>query len=155
MRSVKMSKKIKISYKLFFTLAVIYLALPVAIFFLGYLKLVLGLIFSAVLIAAVFLAVRDCTKNADGNKLELKSDISFPLSFIIAAIVFAFAVTITNGVGEYVWAPFDHAYRRAILNDLINYKWPIIYDPATQSNPEVREILNLQNNQGFVYYFTY
>ena len=34
MRSVKMSKKIKISYKLFFTLAVIYLALPVTIFFL-------------------------------------------------------------------------------------------------------------------------
>ena len=155
MRSVKMSKKIKISYKLFFTLAVIYLALPVAIFFLGYLKLVFGLIFSAMLIAAVFLAVRDCAKDPDGNKLELKSDISFPLSFIIASVIFALAVTITNGVGEYVWAPFDHAYRRAILNDLINYKWPIIYDPATQSNPEVREILNLQNNQGFVYYFTY
>ncbi|MBQ1739588.1 MAG: hypothetical protein II108_05045, partial [Clostridiales bacterium] len=150
-----MSKKIKISYKLFFTLAVIYLALPVAIFFLGYLKLVFGLIFSVLLIAAVFLAVRDCSRNPDGNKLDLKSDISFPLSFIIASVIFAFAVTITNGVGEYVWAPFDHAYRRAILNDLINYKWPIIYDPATQTNPEVIEILNLQNNQGFVYYFTY
>lgn len=150
-----MSKKINISYKLFFTLAVIYLALPVVIFFLGYLKLVFGLIFTAIVAAAAVLAIRDCTKDPDGNKLELKSDISFPLSFIIAAVIFAFIVTITNGVGEYVWAPFDHAYRRAILNDLINYKWPIIYDPATQTNPEVIEILNLQNNQGFVYYFTY
>ena len=150
-----MSKKINISYKLFFTLAVIYLALPVVIFFLGYLKLVFGLIFTAIVAIAAILAIRDCTKNPDGNKLELKSDISFPLSFIIAAVIFAFIVTITNGVGEYVWAPFDHAYRRAILNDLINYKWPIIYDPATQTNPEVIEILNLQNNQGFVYYFTY
>ena len=150
-----MSKKINISYKLFFTLAVIYLALPVVIFFLGYLKLVFGLIFTAIVAAAAILAIRDCTKDPDGNKLELKSDISFPLTFIIAAVIFAFIVTITNGVGEYVWAPFDHAYRRAILNDLINYKWPIIYDPATQTNPEVIEILNLQNNQGFVYYFTY
>ena len=150
-----MSKKIKISYKLFFTLAVIYLALPVVIFFLGYLKIVFGLIFSAIMLAAAFLAVRDCAKDPDGNKLELKSDITFPPAFIIAAVIFAFIVTITNGVGEYVWAPFDHAYRRAILNDLINYKWPIIYDPATQTNPEVIEILNLQNNQGFVYYFTY
>ena len=123
-----MSKKINISYKLFFTLAVIYLALPVVIFFLGYLKLVFGLIFTAIVAAAAVLAIRDCTKDSDGNKLELKSDISFPLSFIIAAVIFAFIVTITNGVGEYVWAPFDHAYRRAILNDLINYKWPIIYD---------------------------
>ena len=147
--------KIKISYKLFFTLAVIYLALPVVIFFLGYLKLIFGIIFSVIVSAAAVLAIRDCTKDPDGNKLDLKSDITFPLAYIIAAIIFAFAVTITNGVGEYVWAPFDHAYRRAIFNDLINYKWPIIYDPATQKNPEVIEILNLQNNQGFVYYFTY
>ena len=64
-----MSKKINISYKLFFTLAVIYLALPVVIFFLGYLKLVFGLIFTAIVAAAAVLAIRDCTKDPDGNKL--------------------------------------------------------------------------------------
>ena len=150
-----MNKNIRISYKSFFILAVTYLTLPVLIFFLGYLKIWLGIIFSAVLVFAIFLAVKDCMKGPDGNTLELKNDISFPLSFIIAAVIFAIFVTITNGVGEYTWGPFDHAYRRAIFNDLINYKWPIIYDPNTQTNPEVIEILKLNGNQGFVYYFTY
>ena len=150
-----MNKNIRISYKSFFILAVAYLTLPVLIFFLGYLKIWLGIIFSAVLVFAIFLAVKDCMKGPDGNPLELKNDISFPLSFIIAAVIFAVFVTITNGVGEYTWGPFDHAYRRAIFNDLINYKWPIIYDPNTQTNPEVIEILKLNGNQGFVYYFTY
>lgn len=150
-----MNRSVKITYKLFFTLAVIYLTLPVVIFFLGYLKIWFGLLFSAVIIAGAFIAIRDCIKDPDGNKLELDNDISFPLSFIVIASVFALAVTITNGVGEYVWGPFDHAYRRAIFNDLINYKWPVIYDPATQTIPEVIEFLNLKNDQGFVYYFAY
>ena len=150
-----MNKTIKISYKLFFTLAVIYLTLPVVIFLLGYLKIWLGTIFTAVMLFAVYLAVKDCANGPDGNAIDLKNDVSFSLSFLIAAFIFALLVTITNGVGEYTWGPFDHAYRRAIFNDLINYKWPIIYDPSTQTNPEVIEILNLQGNQGFVYYFTY
>ena len=150
-----MNKTIRISYKLFFTLAVIYLTLPVVIFLLGYLKIWLGIIFTAVMLFAVYLAVKDCANGPDGNAIELKNDVSFSLSFLIAAFIFALLVTITNGVGEYTWGPFDHAYRRAIFNDLISYKWPIIYDPSTQTNPEVIEILNLQGNQGFVYYFTY
>ena len=150
-----MNKNIRISYKLFFTLAVIYLTLPVVIFFLGYLKILFGILFTAVISFALFLAVRDCTSDPEGKKSGLKEDISFPLKFLVIAFVFALLLTITNGVGEYTWGPFDHAYRRAIFNDLINYKWPVIYDPATQTNPEVVAKLNISGNQGFVYYFTY
>lgn len=150
-----MNKAIRLSYKLFFTLAVIYLALPVVIFFLGYMKILFGLVFAALMSLGVFFAIRDSVKDPDGNLCSIRSDISFPLSFLIITAIFALAVTVTNGVGEYTWGPFDHAYRRAILNDLINYKWPIIYDPSTQTNPEVVELLNLNGNQGFVYYFTY
>ena len=150
-----MKKTIHISYKLFLILSIIYLALLVVIFFLGYLKIFYGILFSAILITGAFFAVRDCMRNPDGNTLKAKTHSSFRLSFIVIAAIFALTVTVINGVGEYVWGPFDHAYRRAIFNDLINYKWPIIYDPATQSNPEVIKVLNITNNQGFVYYFTY
>jgi len=149
-----MNKGIKISYKAFFTMAMAYLALPVVIFFLGYLKILPGIAFAAVTIASVCLAVRDCSKDAD--KLEIRSDeVSFPVKFIVIGAVFAIIVTITNGVGEYMWGPYDHAFRRAILNDLIDYKWPIVYDSGTQSNQIVRILLNLKGDQGFVYYFTY
>ncbi len=150
-----MNKKVKISYKNFYIAAAIYLVLPVIIFFLGYIKLIIGIILSAALIFALFLAVRDCMKDANGNAIENAKEVSFPVKFLIAGAVFAVLVTITNGVGELVWGTYDHAFRRAILNDLINYKWPVIYDPSTQTDPIAIMIMDLKGPQGFVYYFTY
>ncbi|SCW36734.1 hypothetical protein SAMN02910456_00776 [Ruminococcaceae bacterium YRB3002] len=150
----RMNKKIRISYKSFFTMAIVYLALPVVLFFLGYLKIYISIPLSVILIASVVLAVRDCTKGPDKTITEVK-DVGFPAAFIAATAVFAIVVTVTNGVGEYMWGPYDHAFRRAILNDLIDYKWPIVYDSAKQSNEIVRALLNLNGDQGFVYYFTY
>ena len=149
-----MNSKIKIPYKAFMIMALVYLALPIAIFFLGFLKIYVAIPAVAVLGASVFLAIRDCAKGPDRSLTEVK-DVSFPVVFLIAGAIFAVAVTITNGVGEYTWGPYDHAFRRAILNDLIDYKWPIVYDSAKQSNEIVRMLLNLKGDQGFVYYFTY
>ena len=149
-----MGKGIRISYKSFFSIFLIYLALPVIIFLTGYLKIIWGIVFTAAVIPALYLAIRDCTKGPDKLDADI-SEIRFPVKFIVIAVIFALAVTVTNGVGEYMWGPYDHAFRRAILNDLIDYKWPIVYDSANQSNDIVRMLLNLKGNQGFVYYFTY
>ena len=149
-----MKHKFEISYKTFFITAAIYLVLPVIIFFLGYLKIYWGLLFTAVIGVSFYLAIRDVDKDPEGKIKELKN-VKFPVTFLVAAFIFAVFVTISNGVGEYMWGPYDHAFRRAILNDLIEYKWPIVYDPANQSNPVVISLLNLNGKQGFVYYFTY
>ena len=149
-----MNKGITIPYRAFFAAAYIYLALPILIFFLGYLKIYIGVICAAVLILSAVLAIRDCGKDPEGLLKEEKA-LSFPVKFLIIGAVTAIILTLVNGVGEYTWGPYDHAFRRAILNDLVEYKWPIIYDPATQTDPYVIQIMNLNGPQGFVYYFTY
>ena len=149
-----MNKKITISYKAFFIMAAVYLALPVIIFFLGYLKLVYGIILTLAMAASLVLAIRDCARDPDGGLVKSK-EVEFPVKFLVIGAVVAVVLTILNGVGELVWGPYDHAFRRAILDDLIDYKWPIIYDPATQTDPYVKAIMNLNGPQGFVYYFTY
>lgn len=140
-----MDKKISISYKTFFITAGIYLLLPVLIFFLGYLKLMIALPLTAVSIFLFVLAAM----GSEGGKIEL------PVNFFIVTAIFAVIVTILTGVGELVWSTYDHAFRRAILNDLITYKWPVIYDPATQTIPEVIMQLRSSEDQGFIYYFVY
>ena len=72
-----MNKKITISYKAFFIMAAVYLALPVIIFFLGYLKLVYGIILTLAMAASLVLAIRDCARDPDGGLVKSK-EVEFP-----------------------------------------------------------------------------
>lgn len=131
----------------------IYLILPIVIFFFGYLKPLVSLPCIFLLIGTFIWALRDCGKNAD--QIPLKDDFEMPLKFLMIACVYAVIVTIITGVGEYVWTAYDHAFRRATLNDLISYRWPVIYHPDTQTIPDVILQMDTSRPQGFVYYFTY
>ena len=148
-----MTKTIKITYKSFFAIAGLYLLLPVLIFFIGYLKIPVAIFCVLATAAVAYLSFRDCNRTADG----LISDDSFdmPVKYLAAAVIFAAGVTIITGVGELVWSTYDHAFRRAILNDLIDYRWPVIFSPETQTNADVRSMITSSSPQGFIYYFTY
>lgn len=148
-----MNNSIRISYKAYFLTCVIYLVLPIIVFFLGYLRLPIAVISSLIMVSVSILAIKDWDKDPDGNSLDNGFDL--PVSFLLITIIYAIIVTILTGVGELVWTTQDHAFRRAILNDLVNYDWPVIYDPATQTNPDVIRILDTNELQGFVYYFTF
>lgn len=146
---------LEIRFKSFFLMTVIFLFLPIAIFFMGYLRPLPGILFTTVLVTLVVFSVRDCRRDAEKALVMENDSLSVPMWFLFGTIFFAVAVTIVTGVGEFVWSTYDHAFRRAILRDLISYKWPIVYDPSTQSNPEVVKLLGITKPQGFVYYFTY
>ena len=148
-----MKGTVRLTYKTFFCMAGLYLIIPVLIFFIGYLKLSVGIICSLAVAAVFFFAVRDCSRDADGKLTDSSFDL--PVKFLVIACIYAVIVTILTGVGEYVWTAYDHAFRRATLNDLLNYKWPVIYDPSTQTDPDVIAQMSYTTPQGFVYYFTY
>ena len=105
----------------------------------------------------VLYAVSDCLNDPNGIKLSRQdTDLKVPVSYLIGFAVTALAVSFIAGVGEYICTVQDHAYRRAILRDLIDYDWPVIYNYSTQTNPEVKEIFGIASGErAFSYYFIY
>ena len=146
-------KEIKITFSNFFLAAMIYLVLPVIIFFIGYLKIVWALLFSVITIGCVVLGFLDIAKKKPENALEERS-VTLKTSYFIWLIPFALFFIYLSGVGEFSWCVGDHRVRYAILNDLINYKWPVIYDFSTQHNPVVAEALG-EGKVAFAYYFIF
>ncbi len=125
--------------------ALAWLVIPVIIFCAGYLKIVPAILFSLIFLGVTVFAVRGM---AD-EKFEI------PVKYIIGFAVLAVFISILSGVGEYIFSLQDHSYRRAILNDLVNYKWPVIYDMSTQTNPDVINITGSSGKAAFCYYFIY
>ena len=146
-------KEIKITFSNFFIAAMLYLVLPVVIFFIGYLKIVWALLFSVITVGCAVLSFLDIAKKKPENALEERS-VTLKVSYFIWLIPFALFFIYLSGVGEFSWAVSDHRVRYAILNDLINYKWPVIYDFSTQHNPVVSEALG-EGQVAFAYYFVF
>ena len=136
---------ITLSYKVLASCALIWLVIPVMLFCASYLNIFPGIILTLIFITILFLAIR----KLDDRKFEI------PVKYLIAFILLAFFISILSGVGEYIYSLQDHSYRRAILNDLVNYKWPVIYDMSTQTDPQVINITGSSGRAAFCYYFVY
>ena len=156
-RSSKESKSITIPYPWLYASIVLFLTIPLFMFFLGYLKLVVSIPLTLIFAGIVLYCVSDCMNGPDGNKnWGSDKDLKIPLSYLIGFAVTALAVSFVSGAGEYIYTLQDHEYRRAILRDLINYDWPVIYNYNTQTNPEVIKIFGIASGQrAFSYYFIY
>lgn len=156
-RSSKEAKSITIPYPWLYASIVLFLTIPLFMFFLGYLKLVVSIPLTLIFAGIVLYCVSDCMNGPDGNKLAgSDKDLKIPLAYLIGFAVTALAISFVSGVGEYIYTLQDHEYRRAILRDLINYDWPVIYNYNTQTNPEVIKIFGMASGQrAFSYYFIY
>ena len=156
-KSSKTSISITIPYPWLFASVILYLTVPLFMFFLGYLKLQVSIPLTLIFAGIVLYCVSDCMNGPDGNKnWGSDKDLKIPLSYLIGFAVTALAVSFVSGAGEYIYTLQDHEYRRAILRDLINYDWPVIYNYNTQTNPEVIKIFGMASGQrAFSYYFIY
>ena len=156
-RSSKEVRTVKIQYPWLYASIVLFLTVPLFMFFMGYLKLFVGIPLTLIFGGLLLYAVSDCANDPDGHKLSLsETTLEVPVSYIIGFAVIALLISYVSGVGEYIYSLQDHEYRRAILRDLIDYDWPVIYNYKTQTNPEVIEIFkNATGNRAFSYYFIY
>ena len=152
----KRSRSVSISATGFYTAALIFLALPVVIFFLGYLKIWWAILFSLALAVPVVLAVRDYKKKAADTALPdpYAKRIEFSPSCIVFLAIVIPLVVYWGGIGEFGCCSADHRVRYAILNDLVEYKWPVVYDFSTQQNPAVAAQLG-SGTAAFSYYFVF
>jgi len=156
-RSSHDAKYITVPYAWLYTSIVLFLTVPLFMFFLGYLRLSVGVPLTLIFAGIVLFCVSDCLNDPNGNKLSKTDiDIKIPVSYLIGFIIAALAVSFISGTGEYIYTLQDHQFRRAILRDLIDYDWPVIYNYSTQTNPEVIQIFGMASGQrAFSYYFIY
>lgn len=112
--------KIRIAIKPCIAAAYIYLGVPVAIFFVGWLKWYLAFCLIALLGVALFCGLRDSTDHV--SYLEIS-----PVSLFIIIIVSILWV-LSSGIGGVVWQRADWNARNALLHDLINNSWPVIFE---------------------------
>ena len=156
-RPAREGKTVTVPFPWLYALIVLFLTVPLFMFFLGYLRLSVGIPLTLIFGGIVLYAVSDCLNDPNGIKLSRQdTDLKVPVSYIIGFAITALAISFIAGVGEYICTVQDHAYRRAILRDLIDYDWPVIYNYSTQTNPEVKEIFGIASGErAFSYYFIY
>lgn len=99
-------------------LALVYLAIPAIIFLYGW--------YTPWLALPICLGLLYCICILPSFRVE---PLPKQLIAILALIILAW-VTL-SGIGGFVYQNFDHPYRNAILRDLVDYDWPVIYNDST------------------------
>ncbi len=98
----------------------LYLALPVLVFFYGWLKLYTALPLSIFLVLSLIFAFKD--KKAYSELVEI------PIGFLALMLGISIFWVYMSGIGGFVWQRPDWQARNAVLHDLINYSWPVVYE---------------------------
>ncbi|MBP6994156.1 hypothetical protein KBB12_02855 [Candidatus Woesebacteria bacterium] len=99
-----------------------YLTLPVAIFFFSWLRTPFNSIFVAITVGVGMKYTLDSFK----SKAESKINYRYLALTLGISVIFA----ILSGAGGFVWQKPDWTKHNVVLNDLINYKWPVYYGPS-------------------------
>ena len=154
-----MKKEILVRRDVFFAICAAYLTIPIVIFLTGYLKPWIGIPAALLMIVCTVFSCRDFCKGPEKKLSDQSSSFTgmkMPLKYLIILAVISLVTVFVSGVGEYIYSMVDHVFRRAIFNDLINYKWPVIYDYKTQINPRVISVLGkTEGTTALVYYTTF
>lgn len=122
--------KITISIKRLSEIGVLFLVIPICVFFLSFCKLHLGIIFSLLILVATYCAIKQFQDRT--FEIELKS-------LVLGVFILAGFLLLT-GQGGFMPQSWDNHTKNAIMRDMINCRWPIIYE---------------QTDNALVYYFTY
>lgn len=142
-----------IKYRTFYIVATAYLCIPIFIFFIGFLKAVFAAVFGLLLILGAVLAVRRLSGTKDTDGLGAK-EVFIDTKTLIAAIIIFLLWCFIAGIGGVMWQTYDFCVRNAVMNDLVEFKWPLFYDMSLQQNPEVHAYFG-DGTFAFVYYVTY
>lgn len=97
-----------------------YAALPLLIFTLGWIKPLIGIPVSVLLVYALYKSLFE--DGSDDNSPFINSK-KLLLGLALAALVWCYLA----GLGGFYYQSPDHHWRNAVFHDLINYAWPVRY----------------------------
>ncbi|MGE5549357.1 MAG: hypothetical protein ACM3ZC_02355 [Bacteroidota bacterium] len=135
----------KITGKQVFITAYVYLAIPIAIFMIGWLKPLYGIPITSIISVAMFKCFKSFEILPDNNPIP--KNIFF---WLVITLIILLWVGL-SGIGGFVFQNDDHRHRNAVLHDLIDYSWPVIYDYSGLSS----DFQPLSRYGALVYYLTY
>ncbi|MAT42511.1 MAG: hypothetical protein CL609_09235 [Anaerolineaceae bacterium] len=124
--------------------AYLFFIIPLILFFFGWLKLIVSVIFSILLIMGFILCLRNWEFLA--YKLSYKRT-----QFLIFTIILVGIWLVFSGIGGLGFQNDDFSGRNAMLRDLISHTWPVHYDYSDQ--PILQEIFGDQG--ALIYYFSF
>lgn len=111
--------KITIPYKYVVAAAYLYMTLPIIVFFLGWLKTGYGVLFSGMVLAGLFWILKE--------QFQSDESIRLPLAAVFLFLIVMFVWGYGSGVGGFWPQKADWHWRNAILRDLTDYSWPVVY----------------------------
>ena len=101
-------------------IAYCYLAIPMAIFLLGWLRIPIAFFMVCVLGAGLFFAC----KHAPSMDVSALTKANLPKAAVI--VLLAAVWVYFSGIGGYAYQNYDHMWRNAILEKLVSSDWPVI-----------------------------
>lgn len=122
-----------------------FVVLPIVIFSFGFLKIYIAIPFSGILLYCYYKICKSEKLNDD--------DLIFTKKELIISLIIIFVWLFFSGIGNFSFQNDDWNVRNAVLRDLINYDWPVIFSTETMQN--ATEELKSIDSVGFVYYFAY
>ena len=128
-------------------LSIIYIVLPIIIFFMGWLKFPIALISASFVIFLGYKLYKECLEN--NVTLICKNNFKYWGSTGLICAIWVYF----SGIGSFVYQNGDHIMRNPIFRDLSTYSYPVIYS-LSQESEYVQEICG-NGNVAFGYYFTW
>lgn len=103
-------------------LSLTYLAVPVLIFVVTWLKPLIGLVFGCLILICYYRFIL-ANRFIDKQTINWKSNQKKLIIILLILLVWV----LTSGVGGFVWQNYwDHKFRNAVFMDLVSYKWPVV-----------------------------
>jgi hypothetical protein len=120
----------------------IYIAIPIALFLVGWFKLYVSIPSVIILILSIYFVYK--------NELVNSINLIFTKKWIFVAFI-SFVWVFLSGIGGFSFQNGDFNGRNAIFRDLVNFPWPVKFD---YSNDDIMR--NIFGNTGMMdYYFAF
>ena len=128
-------------------ISVVFLLLPIIIFFLGFLKPYISLPLSVLVIFICYKSFKKKPEDVKENSNK-RAIIYYILVSILILVWLGF-----SGIGNFSFQNDDWDVRNAVMRDLTNYDWPVHYSLNTVDEQSGQDVAT--ETVGFVYYFCY
>lgn len=110
-----------------YQISVVYIGLPVFIFLAGWLRLLIAIPVCAIFLISMFLLQKNTPEPVAWHLTRKDTGVIAAVLLILALWVFL------SGIGGFSFQNLDFDDRNAILRDLINKSWPVIYNFPAES----------------------
>lgn len=127
-------------------IALAYLLFPVYIFIFGFLNPLTIIVMLAILAFCLLGWIKN--EGLEANNYKSKA------VYIVVSIVAVTLWCVFSGIGSFSFQNTDFLVRNAVLRDLINFKWPVVFD-FSMTAEDIRAYFNLNEPVEFIYYFAY